>query len=126
MTALQPGASLKVPYSPLPCGDSKSIRFDMDFAATDSFEIDFTLSIQQKQIDSLQSVFIDNTQNASDFSVVTGALGQRLTVPAGGMAYLPIIAPNPAKLTCTASAGGSNLTTMIVNNFPTPTIVWIP
>lgn len=112
----------KVPYSAFPCQEPRAIRFNADFAATDTYEVDLNNAIELKQIDGIQSLFVDNVGNAQFVDFVFSGTNQRIRVPAGAQGYFPILAPNPARFTI-ASTGAVAISFQVLN-FPVPAQFW--
>lgn len=112
----------KIPYSAFPCTEPRAIRFVADFAAVDTYSVDLNNAIELKQIDGIQSLWVDNVGNAQPVDFTFSGSNQRLRVPAGVQGYFPVLAPNPASFI--VSSSGAVAINFQVLNFPVPSNYW--
>jgi hypothetical protein len=105
------------------CEGRKSITTIIDFSIGLSFQLDLSaIQTQQKWINSVQTLYVDNSHNASAIDIVMGVSLQHITIPAGAQAYMPILQPNPPVLNFTNTLP---VTVKIqILNFFVPPIVW--
>lgn len=119
------GAAIQTPYSPVPCGKRLTIPFEMPWDIVDVYTIDFTQAIDQKTIDSIQSFFVDNRSNLNELEILVVGTSQRLVLPGQSQAYLPVISRTQPKFEFRSTQLADQRTTILANNFPTPTHVWL-
>jgi hypothetical protein len=106
----------------IPKEGPKSLPVTCDFSVVGTYDIDLTLIQSQQRMSVVQSVFVDNTLNGQKTTVTINGNSQTLVIPAGGQAYLPLLAAKPTIITV-ASTGGV-VVPMIFLNVPVPACVW--
>ena len=126
MTSVPTNSQLPISQVPLgspACEGRKSITTIIDFSIGLSFQLDLSaIQTQQKWINSVQTLYVDNSGNASAVDIVMGVSLQHITIPAGAQAYMPILQPNPPVLNFTNTLA---VTVKIqILNFFVPPIVW--
>jgi len=104
----------------------KALTLALDFSAETSYVIDLEHAETEARLSLVQSVFVDNSVNAEQFSLTVSISGQVLRVPASAQAYLPVLAPSGAKFIAALKAVGTGITTISFLNFPVPAAVWTP
>lgn len=109
----------------MPVGGQTAVPIFLNFSTQSSYTLDFTLSQWQNKINSVQSIFVDNSGGTSPLVINTAITNQTLKIPAGAMAYLPIVAPAPPIFTVSCSAGAAS-TLIIFLNVPMPIAIWYP
>lgn len=123
MVAVNSGLTpLSVPNGAVPCEGTKAFPFKLDFTVGNAYVIDMTQSYLNKQFSTLQCVYIDNSDNASDLDIICNATDQRVSCPAGSQGYFPLLAPSPPKFVVQTS--GSLLLEIIFLNFYIPPGLW--
>lgn len=105
------------------CEGRKAFRFLLDFSLGLQYLIDFATWINQKTIDSVQGLYVDNSLGTAAVKFTFSGTNQIITVPAGSQAYLPVIVANPPSVVidCTNAAQQTNL---YVLNFFVPPYIW--
>lgn len=73
----------------------------------------------QKQLSSIQGIFIDNSANSSQFSISTSA-GLNFVVPPASQAMAPLLLGSDLTLI----VSGSGTVRFVLTNFPMPAAVW--
>jgi hypothetical protein len=112
-----------VPTGEAACEGRKSITTLIDFSIGLIFRLDLTaIQAQQQWIRSVQTIFVDNSENAVQIVVTCGVTLQRVVIPPNSQAYIPLLQPNPPVLQFEASAAVP-LTVQILNFF-LPPCVW--
>jgi hypothetical protein len=106
----------------IPKEGPKSLPVTCDFSVVGTYDIDLTLIQSQQRMSVVQSVFVDNTLNGQKTTITINGNSQTLVIPAGGQAYLPLLAAKPTIITV-ASTGGV-VVPMIFLNVPVPACVW--
>jgi len=105
------------------CEGRKAITILIDFSLGLTFSLD--LSGAQAQLSwfkSIQTIYIDNSANANPFIITCGVTTQRISIPAGACAYMPVLQPDaPVLQFNTASAIKVKIQLL---NFFIPPCVW--
>lgn len=79
-----------------PCQEGrKSIRILMDFSLGQQYTLDLSQIQSAGMISSAQTLYIDNYDNPDPIIISAGVTLQRIIIPAGAQAYIPILQPNP-------------------------------
>lgn len=109
--------------STVPKMGPKCVPIFPDFTAAGSYLVDLTMMQQQNQIDSLQSIFIDNSGGNVPITLQVGITKQIVTLPPFSQGVLPLFIPNPPQFTVT-SQGNTYAVQLICTNMPLPYMVW--
>lgn len=108
----------------IPRGGPKTVPVTMDFTGTDGiFEIDGTVLVQNSKIEYLQTMYVDNNDNANDLTIEMSITNQRIVVPAGSQGYYSMLQPNPPKIIFTTVAGAFSIFVQFLN-VPVQPAVW--
>lgn len=99
----------------------KAVPLLLDFASSDSYVLDYQNMQSRAFISLVQTVFIDNSQNAVEVSVEVGSIGQRIRAAAHTQGYFPILVPNPIRLVF--HGAGAGVTPFFLLNMPIA-LVW--
>ncbi len=100
----------------------KVVPVTAQLAANASVVIDLTQIQQQGRISFIQGLMIDNSQNTQSLTITSQAFNQKIVVPAGAQAILPVFVINPPVFIA-ASNGGVNVP-LFFFNVPLPAQVW--
>lgn len=106
----------------IPKEGPRSIPLSLDFTTQQSYVVDLTVPVQQKQISLIQSVFIDNSQNSTPVSAVCNQTGQKVVCPPNAQGVFPLLAPNPPVITF--SSIGAVVVQAQLLNIPYQPQVW--
>ncbi len=118
-----PTGNIPVVNGSVPCEGTKILPFSLDFTAgPTSYSIDFTQVFQQKQFSTLQTVWIDNSENNDPLSIVCNTSNQIITAPARSQGYYALLQPTPGRVL--VQTAGSLVITIIFLNFYIPPTVW--
>jgi len=113
----------QVPTGNPSCEGRKSITILIDFSLGLTYTLD--LSGAQAQLawfKSIQTLYVDNSANANPFIITCGVTTQRISIPAGACAYMPLLQPDqPVLQFNTASAVTVKIQLL---NFFLPPCVW--
>lgn len=113
--------------SRIPPEGPRAVRIPMDFSTVGAYVVDLT-SLTQGQpapaMSYVQTVFIDNSNNANGLKIVTDTLQQPVIIPAQSQAYLPVLQPNNPKLYVSTNAAADLTVTIYALNFPVSPAVW--
>lgn len=101
---------------------SQVVSLDLNLVSNDTSIVDFTVSEFASVIEFIQSLYIDNSLNASSVTVLMDVTNQKITIPPNSQAYIKILGSERGKFTFT-SAGGVTVPVQFCN-FPTDTIIW--
>jgi hypothetical protein len=102
---------------------SKALPATVALLAGVSQTLDLSNPIARGIIDSIQCAFIDNRLSAGGLLIASGNTNQGVFIPAGYQAYVPLLTPNPAQFTFTASGGAVNAAVQFLN-VPMPFGMW--
>jgi hypothetical protein len=117
-----PAYKVTLGYSPE--AGARALQVPLNFNSLGVTQINFDTFKEQAtgQIEFIQCVFIDNSQNAQGLALRFPALGQVITVRTQMVGYFPIFVPNGA-FACTAvTLGNVNLNLIFSNIFINPTV----
>lgn len=87
----------------LPCKGLKTIPILIDFSLGTTFTLDLSLIQSQAFMDWVQTIYVENSANTSGITITMEASKQVIKFPASSEGYLPILQPNPAKITLTCT-----------------------
>lgn len=106
----------------IPREGPRMVPFTISFPDLPEFEIDLTITVQQKRISVIQTVFIDTS--ACDQPVRLSVFGTLETIHAapGSQGYYPLLVPDTPKFTISSSS--SEPCILIFLNVPVPASVW--
>jgi hypothetical protein len=107
----------------MPGEGPKMVPLSTDFTLNDTYEVDLSNFVQMGRISMVQSIYVDNADGAVAITILVELGSQRLIVPAGQEAYLPILVPNPIKLTISSPGGAASAKVFLIN-FPIQPEVW--
>lgn len=105
-----------------PTHGSKAIPITYDFSQGASWNTDLSLLKQQGKIGSVQSVFIDNSQNNQTVTITMTGLGQRISVPAGYQGIFPVFVTD--KPVFTVDSAGNGIATIAFSNAHQNAAMW--
>lgn len=100
----------------MPPEGPKCIPFTLDFATTDTFNLDYSNMGQRGFMSMVQTIWCDNSLSGTPVNLICPATNQTIKVPAGVQDYFAIMCPNPIKLQF-ISAGGVVVQILLIN-FP--------
>lgn len=106
-------------YAPLQ-GGPKAVPISLDFGTLSSIDFDLIDSVQRGVIDFVQSVWVDNSDNTDELTLLFGQTAQRLVVPALAQGLWPVIAPSGLRCTASTIAVASLKVQLIFLNVPMP------
>lgn len=101
---------------------AKTLPFLVPLASAATAELDLTNPQTQGVIDQIQSVYIDNSDNTSEFSITTNN-GQNVTCPASTQGWFPLLSANPPVFQF-ASLGAVDVPIFFCN-VPMPLGTWL-
>lgn len=107
----------------IPDEGPKSIKVNLDFTNTDSFDLDLTNTEQQSIISQIQTLYVDNYDNIVPLTITVDVSGQRIVVNPNTQGYFACLAPVPTVLHF-ASLGGGKASVLLVN-VPMPIASWV-
>ena len=108
----------------IPAEGPRVVPFEIPFdTGPGPYWIDLTLSMQQKRITAVQSVWVDNSLNSAPVQIQAQGIGQTIIVPPNAQGYVPILAPQTAPKFTISSSGNVNVP-LIFLNVPVPSAVW--
>jgi hypothetical protein len=115
--------SYKVSCGYAPKDGPRAIPIEIDLASEISpFTVDLSLSQSLDRLEFVQAVYVDNSLNASSFSLRFAVTGQTLTWPAFTQGYLQTLSPE--KPVAVATSAGNVVVGIQFLNFPVANILW--
>lgn len=116
-------ASLPSPTQTSKCV-SKTLPILIDFSLGNTFTADLSIVQSQGFIDSIQTIYADNSGQSTPliFTMGIGIVNQVVTIPPGAQGYVPVLQPNPPKIQI-FSASAARITVQLMNFF-VPPAVW--
>jgi hypothetical protein len=85
-----------------PIVGSRAVGFTCDFSVNNVWMADLSQQFQQKQIDNVQTVFIDNSSNPQIVTFLCPITGQTITCPPNAQGTFPVISGDPPQFTITS------------------------
>lgn len=70
---------------------SQAITWSSDLTANTPLKVDLQQEITKRKLSTVQTIYVDNRNNAGSLSVDVDGTGQNVTIGAGGQAYIPIL-----------------------------------
>jgi predicted secreted protein len=117
-----PGGNFKTFNGALPCEGTKTLPYNIDFTAANAYLIDLTQQYQQQQFTTLQTIYIDNSDNLDVTEVICGTTNQLITAPPQSQGYYAILEVQPPKLQI--QSNGNVIVPVQLLNFYIPPQVW--
>lgn len=108
----------------LPKEGPKCFSFILDFTVLTTQEIDFTQPITEGFVSFVSGFYIDNRLNATEINIKTDQTNQRLGIPAGKQAYMPLLIAGSPKFIITTVVANNLLIPFFPVNFPVTPLVW--
>lgn len=120
---ISPASFIGVNNALVPCEGPRAIRVPLDFTQAQAFDVDLSNLQARGFVSMIQSVFIDNSTNASTLTLTINGSGQSITVKANTQTYVQVLCPNPPKFTA-SSTGNVNSVVIDFLNFPVNFAQW--
>lgn len=99
-----------------PMQGPKALPVTLDFTATQIITFDLLLEETQGVIQYVQSIWVDNADNASPLTLTFAQTNQRIVVPANAQGAWPVIAPDQTQVK--AQSVGGVICSVILLNVP--------
>lgn len=109
----------------VPDEGAKAIRARCAWDTVNTYVVDLTDAINRGIMRSVQSLYIDNANNAAEVVITTNGSGQRIRFPALCQGYLPILLPNPATFEVSSSVAADQVTVIHMINVPMYPYIWL-
>lgn len=109
---------------------SRAVTGTFDFTSVNQYTADLTQQQELGFVGAVQSLYIDNSQNASALTVYIQTTGQRIVAPPHTIGYYPCYVNNPPVFLVTSTAGDpfppatSPIVTILFLNFPQAPWIW--
>lgn len=100
----------------MPAEGPKCVPVTLDFSAADTYNLDYSNMARRGFMQSLQTVWVDNSLNGDPVSIIIPASQQTVKIPANTQGYYCLICPNPIKISFTSA--GAAVVTVLLLNFP--------
>lgn len=124
MQTVSPMNRVPLYLAEVPAEGGNVVRADVNFSGGDTQEIDLNPSQFSGHWSAAQTVYIDNEANSSEIVLVCEQSQQRISCPANSQMYMPLILPNPPKVTVTCA--NSIKISFLFLNFFLPPAIWKP
>jgi len=109
-----------------PAQGPKALPIEVDFTGSASQTFNLLQEETQGQIQNIQSVFVDNSDNANPLTILFAITQQRIVVPAGAQGIWPVICAEQVQFTVSTNAGDGLQVMLILLNVPMPLTQWGP
>lgn len=103
-------------------GGPLAITKDFDFSSVVTISFDLSVLQSQNPYMFVQSILVDNSQNAQPLLIVTEVIAQTLRIPAGAQAILPLLVGKPTKIDFATT--GALIIPITFLNVALPALVW--
>lgn len=107
----------------IPREGPKCMPIQLLFSVAVQYDLDLTNIQQLNFMSMIQGIFIDNRANGSSITIFIPTSRQRITIEAAQQAYMPLLCPNPAKISF-ISSGAIDDVFVILMNTPVAPAVW--
>lgn len=119
---LIPAYKITLGYAPSQGARALQVKLNFNSLAVQTITFDTFKEQSGGGIEFIQSVYIDNSQNAQGLALAFPALGQQITVRTQMQGYFPLFLPNGA-FACTAlTTGNVNINLIFSNVFINPSV----
>jgi len=110
-----------------PAGGPRALPIAFDFSTTSPQATDLVQEIEANIINMVQSIYVDNSNNANTLTITFDQTNQKIVVPATAQGIWPVITPKdaPRFVLATTPAGGL-IVNIILLNVPMPLTAWGP
>lgn len=100
----------------------RAARIALAFPADSGAVADFSTFQFMGEVCKIQTLFVDNSANASSLTITTNTLQQQLFIPPNSQGFIPLLSTQPLKLSF-ASTGPANVTVYALN-YSVPPAMW--
>jgi hypothetical protein len=118
------GAAFGMSNVIIPRGGPKAVSASLDFSNTPAIEIDGEGVVSRGQIEFIQGAFIDNSANATAFTLEMGNTTQKIVVGPNMQGYFPILMTNPPHMTARTTQANGRVIPIIFYNVPIQSASW--
>ena len=108
----------------LPKGGPVTYPFPLDFSTQPQQTVDMQPEISAGKLDYISGCFVDNRTNAADLEIVCEGTNQKVRIPAGKQAYMPLLIGDAASLTINTTQANGLIVPFFVVNFPVWPIIF--
>lgn len=104
----------------------KAVPLFLNFTdnVTTVIQLDLSSFIDQGFMDFVQCAYIDASLVAAGIIMTIAGSGQNVTIKPNTQGYYPVLAPNPFRVTFTASQPGIGVVPVYLTNMPIAGVVW--
>jgi len=118
------GASFGVSNVIVPKNGPKAVPVTLDFSNDGEIDINCEMVISQGKIEYIQTLYIDNADNANPVTFVCSVTRQRVIVKARAQGYFPLLAPNPPVITVSTTQTANLIVSVFLLNVPVQAMNW--
>jgi hypothetical protein len=108
----------------IPRGGPKAVPLNMDFSSATEQDVDLSQLVEQARIEYVQTVFIDNADNAAAVTLKTTLTNQRIICPAHSQGYFSILQPNNPVMNFSTTPAANLIVGVQFLNVPVQPAVW--
>jgi hypothetical protein len=116
--------------NPVPCGAPANCRIGrqaihilIDFSLGASYALDLSQVQALGKMDSVQTLYVDNSAGTSTLTIQMSLTLQSITIPPLSQAYIPVLQGNPPQMQFTVGGGTPKVNIQLMNFF-LPPLVW--
>jgi hypothetical protein len=113
----------QVAFGEAPLKGSKAMPQLLDFSLQNPVLINLQFEQQSEKLEFVQALFIDNSLNANSIAATMGGTNQKIIVPGGWQAYIPVLA-TASNCSISFTTTGTPLVPVQYLNFPVPLALW--
>lgn len=101
----------------------KSLKVEIDFSIGNTYSLNLLTVQNTGQFDSVQTLYVDNSEGPDLLSIDMGVTLQNVTFPAGAQGYVPVLCSNQMLINFTPKTGTPTVNIYCLNFF-VPPCVW--
>ena len=109
-----------------PQGGPRALPLSFDFTNVASYSLDLVQEVERNEINMVQSIFVDNGNNANTLVIIFDQTLQPIRVPAGAQGIWPVITPKDAPRFVISTTQAAVVVNIILLNVPMPLTQWGP
>jgi hypothetical protein len=122
-TAVQNLGAMDVASGFAPKNGPRSVPTLIDFSIASPFNLDLTFLEQMDKLEFVQTVYIDNSLNASSVTVQSLGTQQKVTCPPNAQGYFPLLVTQQPKFII-STASGTPIVPIQFLNVAIPCMIW--
>lgn len=100
----------------MPAKGPKSCAVALDFATSQTWDLDYSNLGARGFLDMVQSMWVDNSLSGAVLTITIPGSNQTIKYPANTQGYITVLVPNPIKISFSSTGGVA--VQVILLNFP--------